>query len=89
MKEYYKELQELRARMTSRVNQLEMVPELVGVIEILADAIDQLDPPNAHLAKMARLASRMATKVKSQEHGGPAPHPPRLDGGGGGGRSRP
>ena len=88
LKDYYKELEQLRLRMEGRVNQLEMVPEMVGVIEILADAIEQLDPPNAHLAKMARLASRMATKVKGQELGGQPPNP-RFFGGGRDGRSRP
>ena len=63
-----------------------MVPEMVGIIEVLADAIEQLDPPNQHLAKVARFASRIATKVKNQELGGQPPNP-RLDGGGDG-RSR-
>ena len=88
MKDYYKELEQLRLRMEGRVNQLEMVPEMVGIIEVLADAIEQLDPPNQHLAKVARFASRIATKVKNQEHGGQPPNP-RLVGGGGDGRSRP
>ena len=87
MKEYYKELEQLRLQMEGRVNTLEMVPEMVGIIEVLADAIEQLDPPNQHLAKVARFASRIATKAKNQEHGGKPPNP-RLDGGGGGGRSR-
>jgi len=89
LKDYYKELEQLRLRMVGRVNQLEMVPEMAAIIEVLADAIEQLDPPNQHLAKVARFASRIATKAKNQEHGGPAPQPPRRDGGGGGGRSRP
>ena len=88
LKEYYKELEQLRLRMEGRVNTLEMVPEMVGIIEVLADAIEQLDPPNQHLAKVARFASRIATKAKNQEHGGPAPNP-RRDGGRGGGQSRP
>ena len=49
---------------------------MVGIIEVLADAIEQLDPPNQHLAKVARFASRIATKAKNQEHGGPAPQTP-------------
>lgn len=88
LKDYYKELEQLRLRMEGRVNQLEMVPEMVGIIEVLADAIEQLDPPNQHLAKVARFASRIATKAKSQEHGGQPPNP-RFGGGGGDGRSRP
>ena len=54
---------------------MEMVPEMVGIIEVLADAIEQLDPPNQHLAKVARFASRIATKAKNQEHGGQPPNP--------------
>ena len=63
--------------MEGRVNTLEMVPEMVGIIEVLADAIEQLDPPNQHLAKVARFASRIATKAKNQEHGGQPPNPPK------------
>ena len=70
LKEYYKELEQLRLQMEGRVNTLEMVPEMVRIIEVLADAIEQLDPPNQHLAKVARFASRIATKAKNQEHGG-------------------
>ena len=55
--------------MKGRVNQLEMVPEMVGIIEVLADAIEQLDPPNQHLAKVARFASRIATKAKIKSMG--------------------
>ena len=87
LKDYYKELEQLHLQMKGRVNQLEMVPEMVGIIEVLADAIEQLDPPNQHLAKVARFASRIATKVKNQEHG--ASPAPRRDGGRGGGQSRP
>ena len=76
LKDYYKELEQLRLRMEGRVNQLEMVPEMVGIIEVLADAIEQLDPPNQHLAKVARFASRIATKAKNQEYGGASPKPP-------------
>ena len=61
--------------MEGRVNTLEMVPEMVGIIEVLADAIEQLDPPNQHLAKVARFASRIATKAKNQEHGGQPQNP--------------
>ena len=75
MKEYYKELEQLRLRMEGRVNTLEMVPEMVGIIEVLADAIEQLDPPNQHLAKVARFVSRIATKAKSRAWG-PAPQTP-------------
>ena len=84
LKEYYKELEQLRLRMEGRVNTLEMVPEMVGIIEVLADAIEQLDPPNQHLAKVARFASRIATKAKIKSMG-QAPNPGWM--GGGGGRS--
>ena len=76
MKEYYKELEQLRLRMEGRVNTLEMVPEMVGIIEVLADAIEQLDPPNQHLAKVARFASRIATKAKKSRAWGQAPQTP-------------
>ena len=42
---------------------------MVGIIEVLADAIEQLDPPNQHLAKVARFASRIATKAKIKSMG--------------------
>ena len=72
--------------MEGRVNTLEMVPEMVGIIEVLADAIEQLDPPNQHLAKVARFASRIATKAKIKSMGA-SPKPP-VGWGWGGGRSR-
>ena len=87
VKDYYRDLQALAARMEGRVNQLEMIPELVGIIEVMADTIENLDPPNSRLAKMARLASSVVAKVQNkpeQEHGGPAPQPPRVFGKGGG-----
>ena len=62
-------------RMEGRVNTLEMVPEMVGIIEVLADAIEQLDPPNQHLAKVARFASRIATKAKIKSMGASPPNP--------------
>ena len=62
--------------MEGRVNTLEMVPEMVGIIEVLADAIEQLDPPNQHLAKVARFASRIATKAKIKSMGASSPKPP-------------
>ena len=77
LKEYYKELEQLRLRMEGRVNTLEMVPEMVGIIEVLADAIEQLDPPNQHLAKVARFASRIATKAKIKSMGASPPNPPK------------
>lgn len=75
VKEHYRDLRRLQARMEGRVSQLEMVPELVGVIEILAETIEGLDPPNRSLARVARLASKMAEKFQNQEHGAPPPNP--------------
>ena len=46
VKDYYRELQRLQARMEGRVNQLEMVPQLVGIIEVLVETIEGLDPPD-------------------------------------------
>ena len=48
-----------------------MVPDLVRIIDLLAETIEALDPPNATLAKMARLASNLAGKAR----GAAPPHP--------------
>ena len=77
LKEYYKELEQLRLQMEGRVNQLEMVPEMVGIIEVLADAIEQLDPPNQHLAKGCPLCFEDCHEGKKSRAWGPAPKPPK------------
>ena len=45
----------------SRVNQLEMVPRLVGIIGVLVETIEGLDPPDRSLTRVARLAAQLAT----------------------------
>jgi len=86
VKDYYRELQQLQARMEGRVSQLEMVPQLIGIIEVLVETIEGLDPPNRNLARVARLAAQIAnnTQDQKQEHGGAAPKPPIGLGKGGG-----
>ena len=86
VKDYYRELQRLQARMEGRVNQLEMVPQLVGIIEVLVETIEGLDPPDRSLTRVARLAAQLAsnTQNQNQEHGGAAPKPPRFGKEGGG-----
>ena len=84
VKDYYRELQRLQARMEGRVNQLEMVPQLVGIIEVLVETIEGLDPPDRSLTRVARLAAQLAsnTQNQNQEHGA-LPQTPRFGKGGG------
>ena len=79
VKDYYRELQRLQARMEGRVNQLEMVPQLVGIIEVLVETIEGLDPPDRSLTRVARLAAQLAsnTQNQNQEHGA-LPQTPRF-----------
>lgn len=83
VKDYYRELQKLQARMENRVNQLEMVPQLIGIIDVLVETIEGLDPPDKKLTKMARLASQLASNAQNEnraekDNGGVAPKPPTF-----------
>ena len=55
----------LERRLSKKAEQVEMVPELIEVIDVLAEFIEGLDPPNRQLARLAKLASRPV-----QKHGG-------------------
>lgn len=77
VKDYYRELRALQARMEGRVSQLEMIPELTGIIDVLVETIEGLDPPNKSLTRVARLAASLARKSQEKEHGGQPPQTPQ------------
>lgn len=76
LKDYYRDLNKIKRELEGRLHHAEMVPDLVGIIDLLAETIEALDPPNATLAKMARLASNLAGKAR-----GAAPPTPPQGGG--------
>lgn len=77
VKQHYAELRGLQARMEGRVNQLEMIPELTGIIDVLVETIEGLDPPNKSLTRVARLAASLARKSQDKVNGGDSPKPPK------------
>lgn len=73
VKDYYKELSQIKKEMENKVTQVEMVPELISMIDILSTAIEELDPPNKQLARLARLATNIIGK---KANGGSTPKTP-------------
>lgn len=80
VKQYYRTLHGLKTRLESKLDQVDMIPELIEAIEVLSEAIIEMDPPNHRLAKMAKLATGIAKKSR----GGVPPTPPTQKGVGGG-----